>query len=123
MTWGLVSFLSLERTARFYSDFMDVWLRLRELGGFEWIETRYEDVVANLEGEGRKVSDFLGLRWHEDQAVYHEKAGRKFVYAPTYSDVTKPVYTRAVKRWEHYAEAMAPLQPGLAKYCRTFGYA
>ena len=48
-----VNFLSLERTAKHYADLMDVWLRLRELGGFDWIETRYEDVVANLEPEGK----------------------------------------------------------------------
>ena len=41
-----VNFLSLERTARHYADLMDVWLRLRELGGFDWIESRYEDVVG-----------------------------------------------------------------------------
>ena len=28
------NFLSLERTARHYADLMDVWLRMRELGGF-----------------------------------------------------------------------------------------
>ena len=33
-----MNFLSLERTARHYADMMDVWLRLRDLGGFEWIE-------------------------------------------------------------------------------------
>ena len=49
------NFLSLERTAKHYADLMDVWLRLRELGGFDWIESRYEDVVADMETEGRKV--------------------------------------------------------------------
>jgi tetratricopeptide (TPR) repeat protein len=117
-----VNFLTLERTARFYSDCMDVWLRLRDLGGFEWIETRYEDVVGNLEAEGRRVTNFLGLPWHESQATYYESARGKFVNAPTYNEVTKPVYTRAVGRWEHYAGALAPLQTGLAKYCREFGY-
>ncbi|MGP8198771.1 MAG: tetratricopeptide repeat-containing sulfotransferase family protein [Limisphaerales bacterium] len=118
----IVTFASLERTARYYSDLMDVWLRLRELGGFEWIETRYEDVVGNLEAEGRRVTNFLGLPWHEAQAMYYETARRKCVYSPTYNEVTKPVYTRAVKRWEHYADALAPLQAGLAKYCQAFGY-
>ena len=74
LTAANVNFLSLERTARFYADCMDVWLRLRELGGFEWIETRYEDVVANLETEGRRVTSFLGLPWHEAQATYYETA-------------------------------------------------
>jgi tetratricopeptide (TPR) repeat protein len=120
--WAIVGFFSLERTARFYASGMDVWLRLRELGGFEWIETRYEDVVGNLEGEGQRVTNFLGLPWHEAQATYYETAGRKFVHSPTYDDVTKPIHKRAMGRWEHYAGALAPLQAGLAKYFRAFGY-
>jgi tetratricopeptide (TPR) repeat protein len=122
LTAANVNFLSLERTAKFYSDCMDVWLRVRELGGCEWIETRYEDVVGNLEAEGRRVTNFLGLPWHPSQASYYETARRKFVFAPTYADVMKPVYQRAVGRWEHYAGALAPLQERLAKYCRAFGY-
>ncbi len=122
LTGANVNFLSLERTAKFYSDCMDVWLRMRELGGFEWIETRYEDVVGNLEAEGRRLTTFLGLPWHEAQASYYETARHKFVHAPTYNEVTKPVYNTAVGRWKHYAKALAPLQAGLAKYCRAFGY-
>jgi hypothetical protein len=117
-----VNFLSLERTAKHYADLMDVWLRLRELGGFDWIESRYEDVVADLAVEGRRVTEFLGLTWHPDQARYHETARRKVLYAPTYHDVTQPVYKHAVKRWERYADALAPVQASLAKYCRAFGY-
>ena len=116
------NFLSLERTARHYADLMDVWLRLRELGGFDWIEMRYEDIVGNLETEGRRITEFLGLSWHPHQANYHESARKKFVFAPTYSDVTQPVYNRAVGRWKHYAEVLAPIQERLALYCRTFGY-
>ena len=118
-----VNFLSLERTAKHYADLMDVWLRMRELGGFDWIESRYEDVVANLEPEGRRVTEFLGLSWHPDQGRYFETARRKFLFAPTYHDVTQPVYTRAVGRWERYAEALEPVQARLAPYCRAFGYA
>ncbi len=116
------NFLSLERTAKHYADLMDVWLRLRDLGGFDWIETRYEDVVVNLEAEGRKITEFLGLAWHPDQARYHETARRKVLFAPTYHDVTQPVYQRAVGRWERYAEALSPVQAKLAPYCRAFGY-
>jgi tetratricopeptide (TPR) repeat protein len=117
------NFLTLQRTVKHYTDLMDVWLRMRELGGFDWLETRYEDVVDNLEAEGRRATEFLGLAWHPSQANHHEAAGRKIVFSPTYNDVTKPVHTRAVGRWQHYAEALAPLQEKLAPYCRAFGYA
>ncbi|MGD1089330.1 MAG: sulfotransferase [Verrucomicrobiota bacterium] len=116
------NFLSLERTVRHYTDLMDVWLALREPGGFDWIETRYEDIVGNLESEGRRMTDFLGLSWHPQQANYHETARKKFIFAPTYSEVTQPVYNRAIGRWKHYAEALAPIQEQLAPYCRAFGY-
>jgi tetratricopeptide (TPR) repeat protein len=116
------NFLSLERTAKHYADLMDVWLRMRDLGGFEWVETRYEDVVADLEAEGRRVTEFLGLTWHPDQARFYETARRKVLFAPTYHDVTQPVYNRAVGRWRRYADAVEPLQAALAPYCRAFGY-
>jgi Flp pilus assembly protein TadD len=116
------NFLSLERTAKHYADLMDVWLRMRELSGFEWIETRYEDVVANLESEGKRVTEFLGLSWHPKQANHHESASRKILFAPTYNDAAKPVHTRAVGRWQNYAEALAPVQQRLAPYYRAFGY-
>ena len=117
-----MNFLSLERTAKHYADLMDVWLRLRELGGFDWIETRYEDVVENMEAEGQRATEFLGLIWHPNQSRYHETARRKFLFAPTYHDVTQPVYRRAVGRWERYAEALVPVQSKLAPYCKAFGY-
>jgi tetratricopeptide (TPR) repeat protein len=118
-----VNFLSLERTVGHYADLMDVWLRMRELGGFDWVETRYEDVVGDLKAEGRRLTQFMDLDWDPGQEQYHEKARKKFVFAPTYRDVTAPVYTRAIGRWEHYAEVLAPLQERLAPYCQKFGYA
>jgi tetratricopeptide (TPR) repeat protein len=117
-----VNFLSLDRAARHYGDLMDVWLRLRELGGFDWIEVHYRDIVANLESEGRRATEFLQLPWHDSQAKFHESAGKKFFFSPTYQDVTQPLHNRSVDRWKNYAEVLAPLQDRLAPYCRAFGY-
>lgn len=117
------NFLSLDRTAKHYADLTDVWLRLRELGGFNWIETRYEDVVTGLETAGRRVTEFLGLAWHPQQVAFHEKAQRKFIFSPTYDEAARPVHNRAVGRWRNYGAALAPVQEKLAPYCRAFGYA
>jgi len=117
-----VNFLSLERASRAYADLMDVWLRMRELGGFDWIEVRYHEIVADLEGEGRRATEFLKLTWHADQAKFHESARGKYFFSPTYQDVTRPVHRRSVDRWKNYAEALAPLQPRLAPYCQAFGF-
>ena len=117
-----VNFLSLERAAQHYADLMDVWLRFRELGGFDWIEMRYHEVVANPEAEGRRVTEFLGLPWHPQQAEHQEIARKKILHSPTYFEAARPVYKQAVERWPNYARALAPLQERLAPYCRAFGY-
>lgn len=116
------NFLTLERTARHYADLMDVWLRLRELGGFNWIESRYEDLVRNTETEARRVTEFCGLSWHPNQARHEEAARKKVLFAPTFSDAAQPVHTRAIGRWKHYAQALEPLLPKLSRYCQEFGY-
>jgi tetratricopeptide (TPR) repeat protein len=117
-----VNLLSLERTAKYYADCMDVWLRLRNVDGFDWIETRYEDTVANLEAEGRRVTNFLGLPWQAGQENFYRTARRKFVHAAAYHEVTRPVYNTSVGRWAHYQEALGPLQKSLEPYLRAFGY-
>jgi len=117
-----VNFLTWERLAKHYADLMDVWLAVRQWEGFSWIETRYEDVVADLEKEGRRVTEFLGLSWDPEQMRFYEKSRLKQMYSPTYQDVTRPVYTRSVARWVAYEKYLAPILPLLDRYCRTFGY-
>jgi Flp pilus assembly protein TadD len=116
------NFLSLERTATHYTNLMDVWLAVRQWEGFSWIETRYEDTVANLDQEGRRVTEFLGLCWHEDQSRFYDKSRQKRVYSPTYHDASQPVYKRSVARWTAYEKYLAPVLPILAPYCRALGY-
>ncbi len=117
------NFLSLERSVKHYTDLMDTWLRLRDLGGFQWMETRYEDVVARLETDSRRITEFLGLLWQASQSEFHEAARRKLVFSPTYSDVARPIHHRAIGRWRNYAAALEPFLPRLDRFVKAFGYA
>jgi hypothetical protein len=117
-----VNFLSLQRVARHYADLMNVWLAVRSWEGFAWMETRYEDTVANLEKEGRRITEFLGLEWRGEQARFYEKSAKKQLYSPTYQDVTRPVYARSAGRWRAYAKHLEPILPVLEPYCRAFDY-
>ena len=117
------NFLSLERTARHYANLMDVWLAVRQWEGLAWMETRYEDIVADLEKEGRRVTEFLGLAWDPAQGRFHEKSNQKQMYSPTYHDATQPVHARSVARWRAYQKHLGPILPILEPYCRALGYA
>ena len=118
-----VSHLSFEKLAQHYACIMDVWLAVREWEGLSWMETRYEDIVTDLQKEGTRVTNFLGLEWHENQASFHEKNRQKPVLSSNYNDVTQPVYRRSIGRWQAYEKYLAPALPALEPYCRTFGYA
>jgi hypothetical protein len=84
---------------------------------------RYEDTVADLAGQARKVLDFLGLPWEDAVLDYHRRAQRKHVHSPTYEAVTKPVYTSSIGRWRNYARQLEPFTTILQPYLEAFGYA
>ncbi len=116
------NFLSLERIAKHYAALMDVWLAVREWEGLSWIETRYEDTIADVEKEGRRVTEFLGLTWDDGQRRFYETSREQRLYSPTYRDVTRPIYARSVARWRAYEKHLAPVLPIMEPYCRAFGY-
>ncbi len=90
---------------------MDVWLAVRQNGRILPIETRYEDTVTNLGSEGRRVTEFLGLSWHEDQSKFYQRRMIKSAFfSPTYHDASQPVYKRSVARWTAYEKYLAPHQ-------------
>lgn len=118
----LTNYQTPEMLAQYYVKIMDLWLAVREWSGFSWIETRYEDVVADLSKEGARVTEFLGLEWKQDQADFHRSNHDKPLMSTNYSAVTQPLYTRAVGRWRSYEKYVAPVLPILEPYCKAFGY-
>jgi tetratricopeptide (TPR) repeat protein len=118
-----VNYLSLEGTAKKYAASMRAWLKIRGMLRNPWIEIRYEDMVADLEGQARKVLDFLELPWDEQVLEYHRRAQRKHVHSPTYESVTKPIYTSSVARWRNYATQLEPYREILQPYVEAFEYA
>jgi hypothetical protein len=117
-----VNYLSLEGTAKKYAASMRAWLKIRGMLRNPWIEIRYEDMVTDLEGQARKVLDFLELPWDEQVLEYHRRAQRKHVHSPTYESVTKPIYTSSVARWRNYATQLEPYMEILQPYVEAFGY-
>ncbi len=116
------NFLSLERTVRHYKDLMDVWLHLRELGGFQWMESRYEETVQNLTKEGRRVTEFLGLPWVEKQAETLAAPLDVTIRAPSYHDTRQPIHSKSINRWRSYEEHLQPFSAELKPYFERLGY-
>lgn len=116
------NWLSFSDTAEYYARVMKTWLKVRELTPSPWIEFRYEDVVADLEMNARRILEFLGLPWDDKVLKFYEHAREKIVRSPTYKDVTKPVYHKSVGRWKNYARHFEPIMEKLDLYIKEFGY-
>jgi tetratricopeptide (TPR) repeat protein len=117
-----VTFLTLESTAHRYALDMTAWLKFSDIIPNPWVEIRYEDMVQDMEKEARKICQTLGVDWHADILRYREKLKNKLVSSPTYADVKKPIYTRALNRWKNYEKYLEPQFETLAPFIEAYGY-
>lgn len=115
-------FLSLEETARYYAAVMQVGADSAERLGKRVHRIRYEDVVADTEGEARRLLDFLSLPWEPAVLDIQKTARGKRINTPSYSQVAEPIYTRAKERWRKYEAQLAPVLPVLEPFVKRFGY-
>lgn len=121
-----VRFLDPARTAERYALDMSAWLKFRDLIETPWREVRYEDTVADAARQARLALETLGLPWDEQVLGYRERLSgekHKQVTSPSYEAVAQPIYTRAIGRWQHYEELLAPAMKTLEPFVREFGYA
>lgn len=116
------NWLTLSETADYYARVMKTWLVVRDLAAGAWLEFRYEDLVADLEREARRILEFLGLDWNERVLKFYEHARTKLVRSPTYKDVAQPIYQRSVGRWQNYAKHLEPVLETLQPFIKEFRY-
>ncbi|EEF59709.1 tetratricopeptide repeat-containing sulfotransferase family protein [Pedosphaera parvula] len=116
------AYLTFEDTVKDYAITMNVWRKVRPLMQNPAMEVRYEDMVENLEAEARRTLEFLGMGWDAKVLNFHEHAKAKTVRSPTYLDVAKPVYRRAMGRWRNYEKYFEPHLAKLEPFLRAFGY-
>jgi tetratricopeptide (TPR) repeat protein len=71
------------------------------------IEVRYEDLVADQEGETRRLLQHCGLAWDDACLEFHTNAAP--VSTPSAAQVRRPIYRDSVARWRQHAEVLAPV--------------
>ena len=102
----------LEEVGRYYRGYvelMDHWDRM--LPG-KVLRVQYEDVVADLEPQVRRILDFCGLPFEDACLRFHET--QRAVRTASSEQVRKPIFTSGVDQWEHFSEHLDPLRAILA---------
>ncbi len=75
------------------------------------LDVRYEDVVGDLEGQSRRMVEFLGLRWDAGCLAFHEST--RVVRTSSNDQVRRPLYRGSVGRWRKYEAHLGPLLEAL----------
>lgn len=118
-----VNFFTLEDAAAFYAAVMSLWRVYVEVLPLRVHVVRYEDLVVDLEGETRRILDYLGLPWDDGALQFHEHArNRGRINTASYSQVTEKIYQHARYRWQRYEKYCEPIREKLAPFIKYFGY-
>jgi tetratricopeptide (TPR) repeat protein len=99
-----------------------LWRRWRRVIPQRWMEVRYEQLVRQPERELRSLLAALDLPWEQSVLTPAGRSDRG-VRSPTYADVAQPLHSRAIGRWQHYAEWLEPHLGPLRELLKEFGYA
>jgi len=75
------------------------------------LEIQYEALIADLEGQSRRLIGFLGLDWDPACLAFH-KTDRQVLSASQWQ-VRQPLYNSSVARWRNYGKHLGPLSEGL----------
>ena len=93
---------------RMYHSIMEYWKTVLPV---PIIDVSYEAVVADTEGEGRRILSQMGLEWEAACATPH--LSRRAVKTASWWQVRQPVYKSSTRRWEKYRSHLAPLRAAL----------
>jgi tetratricopeptide (TPR) repeat protein len=88
-----------------YARLMEHWREVLPLEAF--IEVNYEDVVADQEGQARRLIQYCGLEWDERCIKFHENT--RSVRTASIVQVRSPIYASSVEKWRRYEKHLAPL--------------
>jgi tetratricopeptide (TPR) repeat protein len=100
----------LGRFYRRYKDLMAHWHAVLPPGRI--LDVRYEEVVADLEGQARRIIAHCGLAWDERCLAFHQH--QRPIRTASLAQVRQPLYGAAVGRARAYEAFLAPLKAALA---------
>jgi len=106
---------------RYYGDYANVMARFDEAAPGCVHRVMYEDVIADLEGEVRRLLKYCGLSFEQACVEFHTNT--RAVRTASSEQVRQPIYGDAVDHWRNYEPWLEPLKaalgPALTQYASS----
>ena len=92
-----------------YQKMMAHWHKV--LPADRLIDVEYEAVVDDVDGQARRLIEFLGLPWDDACTRFYENT--RSVRTASVNQVRQPIYKTSSGRWKQYASHLQPLLKAL----------
>lgn len=104
---------------RYYADYVSLMARFGEAAPGRVYRVIYENVIADLEGEVRRLLQYCGLPFEPACLDFH--ANTRAVRTASSEQVRQPLYADAVDHWRHYEPWLQPLKAALGPALNSYG--
>ncbi|HJS91268.1 MAG TPA: sulfotransferase [Steroidobacteraceae bacterium] len=101
----------LGELAHYYRDYVRLMEHIEAVLPGRVHRVYYERLVADPEGEVRKLLDYCGLEFESACLQFH--ANKRAVRTISSEQVRRPIYKDSIEQWRHYEPWLGPLREGL----------
>ncbi len=108
----------LESIGRYYKNYVELMAHYEAVLPGRILKVQHEDVIADLEGQVRRMLNYLELPF-ESACVDFHKTDRA-VRTPSSEQVRQPIYTTGMDQWQHFAEHLQPLREALGPVLENY---
>jgi tetratricopeptide (TPR) repeat protein len=115
-------FLSLTGGTHFYDETMKLVGSFRSALPLAWHDIRNEDLIADFDGEVRRLCAFLGLAYEDSMRDFARASQVRRIATPSAMQVIRGIKGDGVGHWRNYEAELAPVLPVLASWVERFGY-
>lgn len=77
------------------------------------LRVQYEDVVADLDKQVRRILDYCGLPFEQACVDFH--SNKRAVRTPSSEQVRQPIYQSGLEQWRNYESHLEPLKKALGQ--------
>ena len=89
----------------------------KKIFGQQILNIKYENVVADIEKETRKILDFLDVDFEESCIKFYKN--KRPIITTSVTQVRKPIYKNSINFWKNYKDFLKPLTNKLKESFKT----
>jgi tetratricopeptide (TPR) repeat protein len=122
MSAPIYQMLTLEGTAELFDAAMRFAEASEQAFGLDPLLCPLEALVADFDGETRKLCAALGIEWTAKLRDFAAAVGDRGVLTPSGPQLARGLNAEGIGRWRDYAGPLAPVLPLLAPWVARGGY-